>query len=144
VGVLKKNIPNKLALMGRGPRLACALKSPAGTTEKVRIGNSQSRNILDGSVLGILKVTASRPYGTFRPSNLNPGLRPGLSSAVPAGLILPSVLTHTLWAPRYVPSGAKARDILNRVRSIRAATPSNSHIPRMRIRVTNTSAMITA
>src|SRR5277367_1249640 len=28
-----------------------------------------------------VRVTSSRPYGTFRPSNLYPGLRPGLSSA---------------------------------------------------------------
>ena len=35
-----------------------------------------------------LRVTSSRPYGTFRLSNLYPGLRPGLSSAVPAGLRL--------------------------------------------------------
>jgi len=41
-----------------------------------------------------LRVTSSRPYGTFRPSNLYPGLRPGLSSAVPAGLILQSVDSH--------------------------------------------------
>src|ERR1700730_11642552 len=30
---------------------------------------------------------SSRPYGTFRHSNLYPGLRPGLSSAVPSGLV---------------------------------------------------------
>jgi hypothetical protein len=30
--------------------------------------------------------SSSRPYGTFRVSNLYPGLPPGLSSAVPAGL----------------------------------------------------------
>jgi hypothetical protein len=41
-----------------------------------------------------LRVTCSRPYGTFRLSNLYPGLRPGLSSAVPAGLILQSVGSH--------------------------------------------------
>ena len=45
----------------------------------------------DASTCDCLWVTASRPYGTVRLSNLNPGLRPGLSSAVPAGLILPSV-----------------------------------------------------
>ena len=39
---------------------------------------------------GLLPVTFSRPYGTFRPSNLYPGLRPGLRSAGPAGLILQS------------------------------------------------------
>jgi hypothetical protein len=32
----------------------------------------------------------------FRPSNFYPGLRPGLSSAVPAGLILQSVFTQGL------------------------------------------------
>jgi hypothetical protein len=42
-----------------------------------------------------LRVTFSRPYGTCRLSNLYPGLRPGLSSAVPAGLILQSVGSHT-------------------------------------------------
>src|SRR5450631_3435506 len=41
-----------------------------------------------------LWVTSSRPYGTFRLLNLYPGLRPGLSSAVPAGLILQSVSSH--------------------------------------------------
>jgi hypothetical protein len=45
-----------------------------------------------------LQVTSSRPYGTLRSSNFYPGLRPGLNSAVPAGLILQSVLTHTLEA----------------------------------------------
>jgi hypothetical protein len=34
-------------------------------------------------VLGIL----SRPYGTGFGGNLNPGLRPGLLSAVPPGLV---------------------------------------------------------
>jgi hypothetical protein len=33
----------------------------------------------------------SRPSGTFQRVHPNPGLRPGLSSAVPAGLILQSV-----------------------------------------------------
>jgi hypothetical protein len=43
------------------------------------------------------QVTSSRPCGTFRLLNLYPGLRPGLSSAVPPGLILQSlVLTQTL------------------------------------------------
>jgi hypothetical protein len=60
-------------------------KSPAGTTEKYRdavldpaerIGNSQL-------CWDCPRVTSSRPYGTFRLSNLYPGLRPGLSSAVP-------------------------------------------------------------
>jgi hypothetical protein len=41
-----------------------------------------------------LRDTSSRPYGTFRLSNLYPGLRPGLSSAVPAGLILQSPAFH--------------------------------------------------
>jgi hypothetical protein len=45
-----------------------------------------------------LGVASSRPYGTFRLSNLYPGLRPGLSSAVPAGLILQSVHTRSLAA----------------------------------------------
>src|SRR5882757_6941244 len=45
----------------------------------------------DGGILnrGILRdflVVSSRPCGTFRLSNLYPGLRPGLSSAVPTGL----------------------------------------------------------
>jgi prevent-host-death family protein len=43
---------------------------------------------------GRIRVTSSRPYGTFRLSNVYPGLRPGLSSAVPAGLILQSVGSH--------------------------------------------------
>jgi hypothetical protein len=34
-----------------------------------------------------LRIISSRPYGTFRLSNFYPGLRPGLSSAVPPGLI---------------------------------------------------------
>jgi hypothetical protein len=45
----------------------------------------------DGSAWDCLQATSSRPYGTFRLSNLYPGLRPGLSSAVPAGLILQSL-----------------------------------------------------
>ena len=48
----------------------------------------------DASAWDCLWVTTSRPYGTVRLSNLYPGLRPGLSSAVPAGLILPSVGSH--------------------------------------------------
>jgi hypothetical protein len=32
---------------------------------------------------GSRPVTSSRPYGTVRHSNPSPGLRPGLSSAVP-------------------------------------------------------------
>ena len=33
-----------------------------------------------------LRITSSRPYGTLRLLNFYPGLRPGLSSAVPPGL----------------------------------------------------------
>jgi hypothetical protein len=43
-----------------------------------------------------LGVTFSRPYGTFRLSDLYPGLRPGLSSAVPAGLIAIARCSHAL------------------------------------------------
>jgi hypothetical protein len=52
---------------------------------------------------GRLKVVQDSLAAYFQPSlrdfsfsNIYPGLRPGLSSAVPAGLILPSILTHTL------------------------------------------------
>jgi tetratricopeptide (TPR) repeat protein len=52
----------------------------------------------------LLRVTSSRPYGTFRLLNFYPGLRPGLSSAVPAGLSLEKeVFTHTL-KPSSAPS----------------------------------------
>ncbi len=44
--------------------------------------------ILNREILRDFLVVSSRPCGTFRLSNLYPGLRPGLSSAVPAGLIL--------------------------------------------------------
>src|ERR1700733_3629381 len=65
----------------------------------------------------------SRPYGTFRVSNLYPGLRPGLSSAVPAGLgfvmlVLPypkdvicgcavrlMLCASIIWAPDRSPGG---------------------------------------
>jgi hypothetical protein len=72
------------------------LKSPAGTTEKVIETWSWIRGF-EMEVPGIASgegVTCSRPYGTFRLSNLYPGLRSGLSSAVPAGLILQSVGSH--------------------------------------------------
>jgi hypothetical protein len=70
------------------------LKSPAGTTEKVietwswiRAADRKfSAAEYLGSAWDCLRVTFSRPYGTFRLSNLYPGLRPGLSSAVPTGL----------------------------------------------------------
>src|ERR1700726_1366151 len=65
-----------------------------------RIGNSQSRNICDASAWDSFWVTSSRPYGTVRLSNLYPGRRPGLSSAVPAGLILPSVGSHAHLKPQ--------------------------------------------
>jgi hypothetical protein len=42
-----------------------------------------------------LRVGFSRPYGTFRVSNLYPGLRPGLSSAVPTGLFVSRMLFNT-------------------------------------------------
>jgi hypothetical protein len=64
------------------------LKSPAGTTEKVIETWSWVR--------GADRASFSRPYGTFRLSNLYPGLRPGLSSAVPAGLVLRSAIRVVL------------------------------------------------
>jgi hypothetical protein len=80
------------------------MKSPVGTTEKVyqdMAPNSDGGSgILDPrwSDIGVLwdrfGVASSRPCGTFRFSNLYPGLRPGLSSAVPAGLILQPVGSH--------------------------------------------------
>jgi hypothetical protein len=78
-------------------------KSPAGTTGSFverfswileRTGNSHSPEYLIGSAWDCLRVSFSRPYGTFRLSHLHPGPRPGLSSAVPAGLILQSVGSH--------------------------------------------------
>ena len=46
---------------------------------------------------------SSRPYGTFRLSNFYPGLRPGLNSAVPAGLnFMPVGLTQGLRAQIFV------------------------------------------
>src|SRR5258707_1011391 len=49
---------------------------------------------------GRLQVASSRPCGTFRFSHFYPGLRPGLSSAVPAAIILQLVLTRTLKSPK--------------------------------------------
>src|SRR5216683_3490342 len=48
--------------------------------------------ILNRGILRDFLVVSSRPYGTFRLSNLYPGLRPGLSSAVPPGLDWPNVM----------------------------------------------------
>ena len=67
---------------GHGPGLACRLKSPVGTTEK---------GIESGIAASELPVV---PTGLFVLRISNPGLCPGLSSAVPAGLILQSVDSH--------------------------------------------------
>jgi hypothetical protein len=78
-------------------------RGSAGATEKSRRNDWKScRNLAlnsgsesgilnrgifrDGSALGAPPGNSSRPYGTYRLSNLYPGLRPGLGSAVPAGL----------------------------------------------------------
>jgi hypothetical protein len=45
-------------------------------------------------VLNSRSVSSSRPSGTFRLSNSTQDWRPGLSSAVPAGLILRSPGSH--------------------------------------------------
>src|SRR5216684_3628976 len=50
--------------------------------------------ILNREILRDILVVSSRPFGTFPLSNLYPGLRPGLSSAVPAGLISQSIRSH--------------------------------------------------
>ena len=53
--------------------------------------------ILDREKFRDVRLASSRPCGTFRLSNLYPGLRPGLSSTVPVELILHSLaLTQTL------------------------------------------------
>jgi hypothetical protein len=83
-------------------------KSPEGTTGKVVETWSWIREKIENFQL----QTFSRPYGTFRLSNLYPGLRPGLSSAVPAGLIPPALSrirrtrvsgrsSHQLWLARW-------------------------------------------
>jgi hypothetical protein len=67
--------------------------SPVGTTEKVIGLGIFNRKIFWREVRW---GNSSGPYGTFCPSNFYPGLRPGLSSAVPAGLILQLLLTDHL------------------------------------------------
>jgi hypothetical protein len=47
---------------------------------------AEDRESWEGSACDSIRLRFSRPYGTFRLSYLYPGLRPGLSSAVPAGL----------------------------------------------------------
>jgi hypothetical protein len=70
---------------GRSPGSGCALeKSRRDDCKSYRIGTAEYFNRKFSG--NRLQVTASRPYGTFRPSNFCPGLRPGLNSAVPAGL----------------------------------------------------------
>jgi hypothetical protein len=60
-------------------------------------------------------LSFSRPYGTFRLSNFNPGLRPGLSSAVPSGLSFEIlVLTRT---PK--PSAPRNPEEIGRVPDLR-------------------------
>src|SRR6266702_8709166 len=66
--------------------------------------------MLNRGILRDFLVVSSRPCGTFRISNLYPGLRPGLSSAVPAGLILQSmVLTQTLKPVLYCVVNVRAK-----------------------------------
>src|ERR1700740_2401773 len=68
-------------------------KSPVGTTGTAadtwswmhECGDVSNAEYLAGNAWDC-PVTFSRPFGTCRFSNLYPGLRPGLSSAVPAGL----------------------------------------------------------
>jgi hypothetical protein len=56
-----------------------------------RIGKFSITQYFEMEMPGIAsESTSSRPFGTFRLSNLYPGLRPGLSSAVPAGLCTPA------------------------------------------------------
>ena len=66
------------------------MKSPVGTTEKVietwSLNPGSESGILNREAFREVRATSSRPYGTFHFSNLYPGLRPGLRSAVPAGL----------------------------------------------------------
>jgi hypothetical protein len=80
---------------GRSPGLPVSRKSPVGTTEKgiEMVPNSSSGwGIFNHGMLRDFLVISSRPCGTFHLSNLYPGLRPGLSSAVPAGLIWQSLV----------------------------------------------------
>jgi hypothetical protein len=79
------------------------LKSPAGTTEKVNETWSWIRGAdrefstaeyFEMEVPGVASGYFSRPYGTFRLSNLYPGLRPGLSSIVPTGLFVSRISTQ--------------------------------------------------
>ena len=50
--------------------------------------------IFNREILRDFLVVSSRPCGTFRLSNLYPGLHPGLRSVVPAGLNLQSMGSH--------------------------------------------------
>jgi|SRR5271163_4916159 len=84
-GAMEKSRRACPELVERG-RLKKLLKPGPGFGQ--RIGNSQSRNISRWKCLGAPPANSSRPYGTCRLSDLHPGPRPGLSSAVPAGLIL--------------------------------------------------------
>jgi hypothetical protein len=65
-----------------------------------------------------LRVNSSRPYGTFRLSNLYPGLRPGLSSAVPAGLILQSPGSHAHTLAPEVRSSEKSESSTSEAKEI--------------------------
>jgi hypothetical protein len=67
---------------GRSPGFDSETRSsPAGTAGTIRIPLSKFPYIRNG-----VWHISSRPFGTFRTRRINPGLRPGLSSTVPAGL----------------------------------------------------------
>ena len=123
---------------GRSPGLATALKSPVGTTEKVieMVQNSGSRaGIVNRETFRDVRATASRPYGTFRRSNPYPGLRPGLSSAVPAGLSLqsPTSHAHTLLIPAKLESVSVRFHLISKSALYQCTTsvvPQKSQMPR--------------
>jgi hypothetical protein len=67
---------------GRSPGFDSETRSsPGGTAGTIRIPLSKFQYIRNG-----VWHISSRPFGTFRTRRINPGLRPGLSSTVPAGL----------------------------------------------------------
>src|ERR1700730_4311922 len=80
---------------GKVPQGRLKELSKHGSAFGERIGTSRSRLFSRWRCLGLPLSKLSRPYGTFRLAILYRGLRPGLSSAVPAGLILQSPCSHT-------------------------------------------------
>jgi hypothetical protein len=76
-GRLQMSPAGTAELSPRSPGLACAM-------DKSRRDDWKSIETCPGS--GKRMGDSSRPYGTCLLSNLYPGLRPGLSSAVPTGL----------------------------------------------------------